>query len=139
MGPRVNLTFRWISQHITPCRLARVIGCSLPSGGQGSAEPDSWEKSVEEVEIWWSMLPLELCVDHARGERCHDSQCLQHPEYRLFSRSRARWTGKKAMAIAVTSPSTGTWFSLSLQRLVETRSIMLLFGLFELLTARVAF
>ena len=36
---RVNLTFPWISPHITSCRLAEVIGCALPSCAQGLAVP----------------------------------------------------------------------------------------------------
>ena len=30
-GPRVNLTFRWVAQHIASCPLASVVGCVLPS------------------------------------------------------------------------------------------------------------
>ena len=30
-GPRVNLTFRWVAQHIASCPLAGVMGCVLPS------------------------------------------------------------------------------------------------------------
>ena len=37
-GPRVNLTFRWVSQHIASCPLAGVVGCVLPSCVQGLAE-----------------------------------------------------------------------------------------------------
>ena len=39
-GPRVNLTFRWVAQHIASCPLAGVVGCVLPSCVQGLAEPD---------------------------------------------------------------------------------------------------
>ena len=38
-GPRVNLTFRWISQHIRSCSLAGLIGGALPSDAQDLAEP----------------------------------------------------------------------------------------------------
>ena len=37
--PRVNLTFRWVAQHIASCPLAGVVGCVLPSCVQGLAEP----------------------------------------------------------------------------------------------------
>ena len=37
--PRVNLTFRWLSQHIRSCPEAGFIGCTLPSGAQDLAEP----------------------------------------------------------------------------------------------------
>ena len=33
-GPRVNLTFRWISQHIRSCSLAGLTGGALPSDAQ---------------------------------------------------------------------------------------------------------
>ena len=38
-GPRVNLTFRWVAQHIASCPLAGVVGCVLPTCAQGLAEP----------------------------------------------------------------------------------------------------
>ena len=38
-GPRVNLTFRWVAQHIASCSLAGAVGCVLPSCVQGLAEP----------------------------------------------------------------------------------------------------
>ena len=38
-GPRVDLTFRWVAQHIASCPLAGVVGCVLPSCVQGLAEP----------------------------------------------------------------------------------------------------
>ena len=40
-GPRVDLTFRWISQHIRSCPLAGLIGGALPSDAQDLAEPHS--------------------------------------------------------------------------------------------------
>ena len=39
LGPRVNLTFRWISQHIKSCPLAGLIGGAPPSDAQDLAEP----------------------------------------------------------------------------------------------------
>ena len=41
LGPRVSLTFRWISQHITSCPLAGLIGGALPLDAQDLAEPHS--------------------------------------------------------------------------------------------------
>ena len=38
-GPRVNLTFRWVAQHIASCPLAGAVGCVFPSCVQGLAEP----------------------------------------------------------------------------------------------------
>ena len=40
-GPRVNLTYRWISQHTRSCPLASLIGGALPSDAQDLAEPHS--------------------------------------------------------------------------------------------------
>ena len=40
-GPRVNLTYRWISQHIRSCPLAGLICGALPSEAQDLAEPNS--------------------------------------------------------------------------------------------------
>ena len=40
-GPRVNITFRWITQHIKSCQLADLIGGALPSDAQDLAEPHS--------------------------------------------------------------------------------------------------
>ena len=37
-GPRVNLTFRWVTQHAASCPPAGVVGCVLPSWVQGLAE-----------------------------------------------------------------------------------------------------
>ena len=41
LGPRVNLTFRWITQHIRFCSPASLIGGALPSDAQDLAEPHS--------------------------------------------------------------------------------------------------
>ena len=40
-GPRVNLTYRWVTQHTASCPLAGVVGCVLPSCVKGLAEPSS--------------------------------------------------------------------------------------------------
>ena len=40
-GPRVNLTYRWISQHIRSCPQAGLICGALPSEAQDLAEPHS--------------------------------------------------------------------------------------------------
>ena len=39
-GPRVDLTYRWVTQHAASCTLTGVVGCVLPSCGQGLAEPE---------------------------------------------------------------------------------------------------
>ena len=40
-GPRVNLTYRWVTQHTASCPLAGVVGCVLPSCVQCLGEPSS--------------------------------------------------------------------------------------------------
>ena len=40
-GPRVNLTYRWVTQHAASCPLAGVVGCVLPTCAQGLVEPSS--------------------------------------------------------------------------------------------------
>ena len=40
-GPRVNLTYRWVTQHTASCPLAGVVGCVLPTCVQGLIEPNS--------------------------------------------------------------------------------------------------
>ena len=37
-GSRVNLSYRWVTQHAASCPLAGVVGCVLPSCVQGLAE-----------------------------------------------------------------------------------------------------
>ena len=37
-GPRVNLAFRWITQHIASCPQTGVLRCALPSCVQRLAE-----------------------------------------------------------------------------------------------------
>ena len=38
-GPRVNLTYRWVTEHIASCPQAGAMYCALPSCVQGFAEP----------------------------------------------------------------------------------------------------
>ena len=50
-GPRVNLTYRWITQHTASCPLAHVMCCALPSCVQGFADPgcrvgDFWRNQI---------------------------------------------------------------------------------------------
>ena len=40
-GPRVNLTYRCVTQHAASCPLAGVVGCVLPTCAQGLVEPSS--------------------------------------------------------------------------------------------------
>ena len=64
-GPRVNLTFRWVAQHIASCPLAGVVGCVLPSCVQGLAEPSSrWlgEGGNKWSSFWGLVLFLLILV-----------------------------------------------------------------------------
>ena len=61
-GSRVNLTFRWVAQHIASCPLAGVVGCVLPSCVQGLAEPDSRGLGVEGENKWISFWGLVLLL-----------------------------------------------------------------------------
>ena len=61
-GPRVNLTYRWISQHIRSCSLAGLIGGALPSDAQDLAEPHSRRGGVEEIKMSMTCLMVLLVV-----------------------------------------------------------------------------
>ena len=62
LGPRVNLTFRWISQHIRSCPLVGLIGGALPSDAQDLAEPHSRGGGVEEIKMSMTCLMALLVV-----------------------------------------------------------------------------
>ena len=51
-GPRVNITYRWVTQHAASCPLAGVVGCVLPTCAQGLVEPSS--RCLGEGENKWS-------------------------------------------------------------------------------------
>ena len=88
-GPRVNLTFRWVAQHIAYCPLAGVMGCVFPSCVQGLAEPDprgDWEKGYKRSSSWGLILLLLILVsvllvgtliNIRRGHR-HSGQCKEY-------------------------------------------------------------
>ena len=61
-GPRVNLTYRWISQHIKSCSLSGLIGGALPSDAQDLAEPHSRVGGVEEIKMSMTCLMVLLVV-----------------------------------------------------------------------------
>ena len=60
-GPRVNLAFRWISQHIKSCPLAGLIGGARPSDAQDLAVPHSC-CGVKEMEMPMTCLMVLLVV-----------------------------------------------------------------------------
>ena len=64
-GPRVNITYRWVAQHIASCPLAGVVGCVLPTCAQGLAEPSSrWlgEGENKWSSSWGLVLLLSILV-----------------------------------------------------------------------------
>ena len=64
-GPRVNLTFRWVAQHIASCPLAGAVGCVLPSCVQGLAEPGpqgEWDWRNKWSSLWGLVLLLLILV-----------------------------------------------------------------------------
>ena len=64
-GPRVNLTYHWVAQHIASCPLAGAVGCVLPSCVQGSAEPGprgEWGWGNKWSSSWCLVLLLLILV-----------------------------------------------------------------------------
>ena len=51
-GPRVNLTFNWVTHHTASCPLAGAVGCLLPTCVQGFVEQGS--RWLGEGENKWS-------------------------------------------------------------------------------------
>ena len=99
-GPRVNLTFRWVAQHIASCPLAGAVGCVLPSCVQGLAElgplrewgwgnkwSSFWGLIVTVVSVHparWCTSPLRV-IPAGLGDgvgHCHDAAKL--PKVCLF-------------------------------------------------------
>ena len=63
--PRLNLTFRWITQHIASCPPASAMCCALPSCVQGSAEPGLPRLGKRESQwccFWVTVLLLSIWV-----------------------------------------------------------------------------
>ena len=102
-GPRVNLTFRWVAQHIASCPLAGVVGCVLPSCVQGLAEPGprgEWSGENKWVPLFGVVLLLVILVLSLWGitgiitrRRRHSSQRSSCPAVLFPSRFPARWVG----------------------------------------------
>ena len=103
-GPRVNLTFRWVAQHIASCPLAGAVGCVLPSCVQGLAEPgprgewgwgNKWSSSwglVLLLLILVSVLLIGTLINIRRGHR-NSGQRPSCSVVHVPSRGRARWVG----------------------------------------------
>ena len=110
-GPRVNLTFRWVAQHIASCPLAGAVGCVLPSCVQGSAEPSSrwlgmgghkWSSSwglVLPLLILVSVLLIGTLINIGRGHR-HSGQRPSCSVVPFPSQGRARWVGGRRWRVS---------------------------------------
>ena len=114
-GPRVNLTFRWVAQHIASCPLAGAVGCVLPSCVQGLAEPGprgEWSGENKWVPLFGVVLLLVILVLSlwgstwiiTRGRRRHSSRRSSCPAVLFPSRGPARWVGRTALATVTTLP-----------------------------------
>ena len=103
-GPRVNLTFLWVAQHIASCPLAGAVGCVLPSCVQGLAEPGprgEWSGENKRSSSWGLVLLLLILVFVlligtliyiGTGHR-HSGQRPSRSAAYFPSRGRARWVG----------------------------------------------
>ena len=115
-GPRVNLTYRWVTQHAASCPLAGVVGCVLPTCAQGLAEPGSRWLVIGEnkwFSFWGLVLLLLFLVSfllcstwtHIGREHRHSCQCPSRPVVYLPSRGRARWVGGRRWRLSRRSQS----------------------------------
>ena len=97
-GPRVNLTFRWISQHIRSCPLAGLICGALPSEAQDLAEPNSCRGGVEEIKMTMTCLmvllvalgtcfPRKYVFDAYEGVRCRNHHRRVSLQWRIPRRN----------------------------------------------------
>ena len=74
--PRVNLTFRWVTQHIASCPQAGAMYCTLPSSVQGSAEPGPPRLGKRESQwccFWVVVLLLSIWVCFLLGRTWLDA------------------------------------------------------------------
>ena len=103
-GPRVNLTFRWVAQHIASCPLAGAVGCVLPSCVQGLAEPGprgEWGWGNKWSSLWGLVLLLLILVSvllvgtliNIKREHRYSGQRPSCSVVHFPSRGRARWVG----------------------------------------------
>ena len=110
-GPRVNLTFRWVAQHIASCPLAGVVGCVLPSCVQGLAEPGlrgdgGWGNKwsffwglVLLLLILVSVLLVGTLMNIRRGHR-NSGQRPSCSVVHFPSRGCARWVGGRRWSLS---------------------------------------
>ena len=82
-GPRVILTYRWVTQHAASCPPAGVVGCVLPTCVQSLAEPGSRGLGIGENK-WSSFFGV--------GHR-HCCRRASRPAVYFPSGGCARWVG----------------------------------------------
>ena len=64
-GPRVDLTFRWIAQHIASCPLTGAMCCAPPSCVQGLAELGQQGRRTRDAKLtlfWLTVFLLSIWV-----------------------------------------------------------------------------
>ena len=105
--PRVNLTYRWVTQHAASCPLAGVVGCVLPTCAQGLVEPSfslGWEEGENKWSSSWRLvLLLSILVSvllvttwiNIRRRHRHSGQRPSRSAAYFPSRGRARWVGRR--------------------------------------------
>ena len=94
-GPRVNLTYRWVAQHTASCPPAGVVGCVLPTCGQGLVGENRWSSSWGLVFLFLilvSVLLVSTWIHIRRGHR-HSGQRLSCSAVHFPSRGRASLVG----------------------------------------------
>ena len=59
---RINITFRWVKQHVASCPLFRAgVACCLPTCAQGSSVPVMGNVSDGVFWVFWFLLGV-LCI-----------------------------------------------------------------------------
>ena len=103
-GPRVNLTYRWVTQHAASCPLAgavvvcsqrvRKVQSSQVPVGLGESKWSSCWSLVLLLLILVSVLLISTWIHTWRGLRYSD-QRPSRPAVYFPSRGRARWVGRR--------------------------------------------
>ena len=109
-GPRVNLTFRWETEHISSGPLAGVVCCAPPSCVQGLAEPGLRGGEAAETKwaiCWWMVLMLLIwaCVLWRHAWIKHWCPASIPPGVALPSMGSRALGWVKALATVATLPS----------------------------------
>ena len=102
-GSRVNLTFRWVAQHIASCPLAARSGLCPPfvCARFSRASRGEWGWGNKWSSLWGLVLLLLILVSvflvgtliNIRREHRYSGQCPSCSVVHFPSRGRARWVG----------------------------------------------